>query len=49
MRGEGLVAYRRERQTLWYRIADSKIEQLFAAVHQMFCATQKSVDDNRSN
>lgn len=42
MRAEGLVAYRRESQTLWYRIADARIEQLFAALHRLFCAT-----DNR--
>jgi ArsR family transcriptional regulator, virulence genes transcriptional regulator len=39
MRAEGLVAYRRESQTLWYRIADPRIERLFATLHQLFCAT----------
>lgn len=37
MREEGLVAFRREAQTLWYRIADPRIEQLFAALHELFC------------
>ena len=41
MRAEGLVAYRRESQTLWYRIADQRIEQLFATLHRLFCATKK--------
>jgi len=41
MRGEGLVAYRRESQTLWYRIADKRIEHLFATLHQLYCATGK--------
>ncbi len=41
MRAEGLVAYRRESQTLWYRIADKRIEQLFATLHQLYCATSK--------
>ncbi|HEY5065686.1 MAG TPA: metalloregulator ArsR/SmtB family transcription factor [Xanthobacteraceae bacterium] len=41
MRAEGLVAYRRESQTLWYRIADKRIERLFATLHQLYCATGK--------
>ena len=41
MRAEGLVAYRRESQTLWYRIADKRIEQLFATLHRLFCAAKK--------
>ena len=39
MRSEGLVAYRRESQTLWYRIADARIERLFATLHRLFCVT----------
>jgi len=42
MRAEGLVTYRRESQTLWYRIADERIEQLFATLHRLFCATKKA-------
>ncbi len=38
MRSEGLVAFRREGQTLWYRIADPRLERLFATLHQEFCA-----------
>jgi ArsR family transcriptional regulator, virulence genes transcriptional regulator len=41
MRAEGLVTFRRERQTLWYRIADPRIEQLFATLHNLFCAERK--------
>ena len=41
MRAEGLVAYRRESQTLWYRIADKRIEQLFAMLHRLYCVTGK--------
>ncbi len=37
MRMEGLVVFRRERQTLWYRIADPRIERLFATLHELFC------------
>lgn len=37
MRGEGLVAFRRERQTLWYRIADSRSEALLATLYKLYC------------
>jgi ArsR family transcriptional regulator len=37
MRDEGLLAFRRESQTVWYRIADARIEQLFATLHDLFC------------
>lgn len=37
MRDEGIVTFRRESQTLWYRIADQRIEQLFATLHHLFC------------
>jgi ArsR family transcriptional regulator len=37
MRQEGLVAFRRDGQTLWYRIADPRVEELFATLHRLFC------------
>jgi ArsR family transcriptional regulator len=37
MRDEGIVAFRRESQTIWYRIADSRIEQLFATLYKLYC------------
>jgi ArsR family transcriptional regulator len=37
MRDEGIVAFRRESQTIWYRIADSRIEQLFATLYSLYC------------
>ena len=37
MREEGIVAFRREAQTLWYRIADPKVETLFATLHRLYC------------
>jgi ArsR family transcriptional regulator, virulence genes transcriptional regulator len=42
MRDEGLVTFRRESQTLWYRIADPRIEQLFATLHHLFCRSPKT-------
>jgi ArsR family transcriptional regulator, virulence genes transcriptional regulator len=41
MRNEGLVTFRRDSQTLWYRIADSRIEQLFATLHKLYCKPAK--------
>ncbi len=38
LRAEGLVTFRREGQTLWYRIADPRIEDLMATLHRLFCA-----------
>ena len=37
MRNEGLLAFRRESQTIWYRIADPRIEELFSTLHRLFC------------
>lgn len=37
MREEGIVAFRREAQTLWYRIADPRVEALFGTLHRLYC------------
>jgi len=37
MREEGLVTYRRESQTLWYAIADRRVEALLATLYQLYC------------
>lgn len=37
MRDEGIVAFRRDGQTLWYRIADPRIEELIAALYRLYC------------
>ena len=37
LRAEGLVAFRREGQTLWYRIADPRVVELLATLHRLFC------------
>ncbi|MEZ0170093.1 ArsR/SmtB family transcription factor [Microvirga sp. TS319] len=42
MRDEGIVTFRRERQTIWYRIADPRIEQLFATLYGLFCKQAES-------
>jgi ArsR family transcriptional regulator, virulence genes transcriptional regulator len=42
MRQEGVVAFRRDAQTLWYRIADPRIDRLFGTLHHLFCQDQPS-------
>ena len=37
MREEGIVAFRRDGQSLWYRIANPKVETLFATLHRLYC------------
>jgi len=37
MREEGLIVFRRESQTLWYRIADARIEALLVTLYQLYC------------
>jgi len=37
MRDEGLVAFRRESQTLWYAIADPRIRTLLETLYRLYC------------
>jgi ArsR family transcriptional regulator len=37
MRAEGLVAFRRESQVLWYRIADPRCEKLLTTLYDLYC------------
>lgn len=37
MRDEGLVSFRRESQTLWYRIADTRVQALLATLYDLYC------------
>lgn len=37
MRDEGLVAYRRESQTLRYRIADPRVAELMGELERLYC------------
>jgi len=37
LRSEGLVATRREAQTIYYRIADRRVMELVAALHDIYC------------
>lgn len=37
MRDEGLITYRREAQTLYYRIEDPNVAKLIATLKEIFC------------
>jgi ArsR family transcriptional regulator len=37
IREEGIVTFRRESQTLWYRIADPRIEALMGELYRLYC------------
>lgn len=37
LRDEGVVTFRREAQTLFYRIADDRAAQLLALLHDLYC------------
>ena len=37
MREEGLVATRREAQTIWYRIGDPRAARLLEVLHALYC------------
>jgi ArsR family transcriptional regulator len=41
LRAEGLVATRREAQTIFYRIADARVTKLVAALYDIFCKASK--------
>lgn len=37
LREQGLVTYRREAQSLHYRIADQRVARILALLHEMYC------------
>lgn len=37
LRDEGIVAFRRDAQTLFYRIADDKAARLLTVLHDIYC------------
>ena len=47
MRDEGIVATRRESQTIWYRIADPRIEQLFATLYSFSASRRRPASNLR--
>jgi ArsR family transcriptional regulator, virulence genes transcriptional regulator len=47
MREEGIVTYRRESQTLWYRIADQRTETLLGHLYELYCLPERPADEAR--
>lgn len=45
LREEGLVATRKEAQTVFYRLCDPKAEQVLALLHDLFCPELGSEPD----
>lgn len=41
LRGEGLVATRREAQTIYYRITDERVSRLVTTLYEIFCNPKK--------
>jgi ArsR family transcriptional regulator len=49
MRNQGLVTFRRERQTVLYRIADRRIGSLLAFLQSTFCQPRSRGGTNRKD
>ncbi|MEE1876838.1 ArsR/SmtB family transcription factor [Altererythrobacter litoralis] len=45
LRAEGLVAFRREAQTLLYRVADPKAGRLLDTLHDIFCDAAEAMNE----
>ncbi len=37
LRDEKIITYRRDGQTLWYRLADERIKELIITLHHLYC------------
>jgi ArsR family transcriptional regulator len=48
MREEGIVTYRRESQTLWYRFADARTETLLGHLQKLYCPSESARSKSRS-
>lgn len=42
MRAEGLVTTRRDSQTIWYSLADPRIESLLDSLHGIYCTKDET-------
>ena len=49
LREEGLVATRKEAQTVFYRLCDPRAEQILALLHYLFCPELGRTDNQTSN
>lgn len=41
LREAGMVGTRRDAQTIYYRLADHRVERLMTVLHDIFCANKK--------
>lgn len=41
LKAEGVVVARRDSQTMWYRIADRRVEELISTLYRLFCKPRK--------
>ncbi|MDA9435898.1 ArsR/SmtB family transcription factor [Bradyrhizobium sp. CCBAU 51627] len=41
LKAEGVVTARRDAQTMWYRLADPRVEELVSTLHRLFCGPRK--------
>jgi ArsR family transcriptional regulator len=48
MREEGIVAYRRESQTLWYRVADPRTQTLLGHLQRLYCPPESPAAPGKS-
>ncbi len=48
LREDGLVATRREGQTIWYRLADPKVARLLHTLRELFCPEDAPASLQRS-
>jgi DNA-binding transcriptional ArsR family regulator len=48
LREGGFVATRREAQTIYYRLADTRVARLIEVLHELFCAPAKTRTQRRS-
>jgi DNA-binding transcriptional ArsR family regulator len=48
LREGGIVATRREAQTIYYSLSDARVSRLIEVLHELFCAPAKSRTKRRS-
>lgn len=42
LREHGIVATRRDAQTIYYRLADPRVERMMGTLYELFCAPQQA-------
>lgn len=45
LRADGLVTFRREAQTLFYRVSDERAERILAVLKDIFCPTLGTIEE----